>query len=269
MIKRLQLLLGLLLLLVPGIVTQAWAGYEKELDRLVDDLNDTIFCVPDTSIKTIAVGFFQESDGLRYLASRKLEHTLIARLVKTKHYQIVPLEQRDVNLRELKFGASGCTDQMTAKPLGRLATVDALLTGIYWREKDDFIVYAELLRLDTGVMIWSCTVVLSADDFQEGTLPPYYDPDGKKQLITPYVPRGWTEYEVESDRAYTKDQPRAYSSRWQCQGPIFKELPGGRIINISLWYEDGSGVKPRIDEVDRSHDARWIDTTPNGTGIRP
>ena len=126
MAKYLVLIMFLLQLPALCIAEQ----YNKKLDQLMINLNET---VTDLKIKTVSVADFSDTSSRRYEVSGILEQELSRSLTQHGRFKIILETTRESSIKELKFGAAGYTDQMTAKPLGKMSQADAILTCTYWQ----------------------------------------------------------------------------------------------------------------------------------------
>jgi formylglycine-generating enzyme required for sulfatase activity/TolB-like protein len=103
--------------------------------------------------KTIAVIEFSELRGQEYVHSasgRLLAERLTTGLVKSGQVEVVERSQLEKVKNELKLESSGMVDDATAKSIGRILGVEAIVTGTMTRTGSDIEIHSRLIRVEDG-----------------------------------------------------------------------------------------------------------------------
>jgi TolB-like protein len=100
--------------------------------------------------RRIAVVPFRDLEGKQTLLSAFLAEELTTQLFETKGVEIVERTMLDKVMAELKLNASGVIDADTAKKLGRVIGVDALVTGTITDLTGSVAVNCRLIDTQTG-----------------------------------------------------------------------------------------------------------------------
>ena len=143
--RELILLLGILLL-APD-VTRA----QETLSKQLDDLNRQIATKVTAKNKTtIAVVEFADLDGNVTNFGRFLSEELITRLYETEKFKVIERQLLNQVIKEQKLQLTGIVDPGSAKQLGRVLGVDAIVSGSISDLTKTVRVNARLISTETG-----------------------------------------------------------------------------------------------------------------------
>jgi curli biogenesis system outer membrane secretion channel CsgG len=152
------ILLGVLLLFV------AEARAQQPLDTAVRDLASQITTSATKQEKQrIAVLPFRELDGQPTVFGTYLAEELVTNLFQLGNFKIVERQLLDKVMGELKIQRSGAIDPATAKEIGRIAAVDAIVTGSI-TELDHFVaINCRLIDTTTGEVFGAAQTKIAKD----------------------------------------------------------------------------------------------------------
>jgi TolB-like protein len=130
-----------------------WAstGYETEIDNISKTMADKI---ADSGKKKVAVVDFTDLQGNvtelgRFIAEEFSTSLLIAR----KGFTVIDRTHLKTLLKEHKLSAKGLIDPATAKKLGKIAGVEALITGTLTPLGESVKITVKLLDTETAALI--------------------------------------------------------------------------------------------------------------------
>jgi TolB-like protein len=141
----LLLLVGILLL-APGVTHG-----QQTLSQQLDDLNRQIATKVTAKNKTtIAVVEFADLDGNVTNFGRFLSEELITRLYETEKFKVIERQLLNQVIKEQKLQLTGIVDPGSAKQLGRVLGVDAIVSGSISDLTKTVRVNARLISTETG-----------------------------------------------------------------------------------------------------------------------
>src|SRR5215216_1403721 len=182
------LLLGLTLCLVDS--ASLWA--QKTLSEGISDLAVQISAkATQVQKKKIAVLPFHELDGRTTVLGAYLAEELITDLFNQGGREIVERAMVDRLLGEIKLGQTGLVDPETAKKIGKLSGVDAVVTGTITDLKSYIAINCRLIDTQTGTIFAAAKINVVQDDSLRAVLgsllgkerPPGED-SGKQEGVT-------------------------------------------------------------------------------------
>jgi TolB-like protein len=115
---------------------------------------------PKLQKRTVAVIEFSEAQGPTYVPSsrgRLLAERITTRLVNTGQLEVVERAQLDKVMRELKLGTTGLVDDATAKSIGKLLGVEAIVTGTLAQVGQETEIHSRMVRVEDGVILAAVT----------------------------------------------------------------------------------------------------------------
>lgn len=145
------------------------ASCQKALSDGISDLASQISSsVAQQQKKRVAVIPFRELDGRTTVLGTYLSEELGTDLFKLGGLDIVERTMLDRILGELKLGQSGLVDPTTAKKIGEVAGVDAIVTGTITDLESFVAVNCRLIDVQTGrVFAAAQTRILKDDDVKK------------------------------------------------------------------------------------------------------
>lgn len=133
------------------LVSSPTYAYEKELATLAARLGDNI---SRAGKKTIAVVDFTDLDGNVHKLGRFVAEELSVALAdSSKRFELVDRTHLKTLMKEHKLAESGLVDPATARKLGLVAGVDALITGTITPFGDSVKVAAKVLETATAKVV--------------------------------------------------------------------------------------------------------------------
>ncbi len=142
---------------------------------------------PKLQKRTVAVIEFSEAQGPTYVPSsrgRLLAERITTRLVNTGQLEVVERAQLDKVMRELKLGTTGLVDDATAKSIGKLLGVEAIVTGTLAQVGPETEIHSRMVRVEDGVIL---AAVTTRDVIQLTVRPP--EPGIQPRPARPEFPR--------------------------------------------------------------------------------
>lgn len=103
--------------------------------------------------KKIAVLPFPYHDGRESQGSTIVSERLITKLVEQKKLDVIERSLMEKVLKELKLQSSGAIDEQSAKQIGKILGVDAVVSGTLIDVEDSVEVNARLIKVETGQII--------------------------------------------------------------------------------------------------------------------
>ena len=156
--SRLKLLLTWASILLLMVQTVSFA-YEKELKELSVTLAENI---ANSGKKSVAVVDFlnlkaQVTDGERLFA----EEFTVNLAAAGKGFQVIERSRLNTILAEYKLASTGIIDANTAKKLGQIAGVDAIITGTATLLGDKIRLSVKVLAVDTAQVITAASTTIT------------------------------------------------------------------------------------------------------------
>ncbi|HUP24987.1 MAG TPA: FlgO family outer membrane protein [Thermoanaerobaculia bacterium] len=138
---------------------------QKLLPDGVQDLATQIASkVQQEQKQKIAVLPFRELDGRATVLGTYLSEDLVTHLFNLGNFDIVERTMLDRLLGEIKLGQSGLIDPETAKEVGKIAGVDAVVTGTLTDLQSYVAVNCRLIDTATGRVFAAAQVRIAKDD---------------------------------------------------------------------------------------------------------
>ena len=137
-------------MLLALLASSAW-GYEKEIEQLSATMAEKI---ADKGKKTVAVVDFTDLEGNVTQLDRFIAEEVSVALAGTgKGFRVIDRTHLKSIIKENKLSATGLIDPATARKLGKIAGVDALVTGTLTPFGDNVRVVVKVLDSDTADII--------------------------------------------------------------------------------------------------------------------
>lgn len=169
--------LSIILLILTGVPARLEAN--QPLATAVQSLADQIAeKAHQEQKKKIAVLAFQELDGRATMLGTYVAEDLGTRLFDLGSFEIVERAMLDRLLGEIKLGQSGVIDPETAKQVGKVAGVDAVVTGTLAEFQSHVAVNARLIDVETGRVLAAARADIIKDDDVGRMLGDLDDPPG-------------------------------------------------------------------------------------------
>lgn len=141
------------------------AQQEKTLSASVEDLASQIGgYIEKEQKKKIAIVPFSDLNGQVNVLGKYLAEELTTQLFKTGKLEIIERNLLDKVFQELKLGETGAIDAVTAKKLGKIAGVDAIVTGTLTDIGPLIGINCRLIDAQSGKIIAVASTKLIKDD---------------------------------------------------------------------------------------------------------
>lgn len=114
--------------------------------------------------KRIAVLPFRELDGQPTVLGTYLAEALVTNLFQLGNFKIVERQMLDKVLGELKIQQTGAIDPSTAKEIGRITAVDAIVTGSITELGNHIAVNCRLIDTTTGEVFGAAQTRITKDE---------------------------------------------------------------------------------------------------------
>jgi TolB-like protein len=138
---------------------------QKTLAEGISDLASQISAkATQVQKKKIAVLPFHELDGRATILGTYLAEELITDLFNIGGLEIVERAMVDKLLGEIKLGQTGLVDPETAKKIGKLSGVDAVVTGTITDLKSYVAINCRLIDTQTGTIFAAAKISVVQDD---------------------------------------------------------------------------------------------------------
>jgi curli biogenesis system outer membrane secretion channel CsgG len=134
---------------------------DSQLDHLVAQISAEMSGTQKTSIAVIP---FFDLDGNVNELGNLLSEELITRLYRTGKFNVIERQMLDRILTEQKLQASGLIDEDSARKLGRLLGVEALVSGSVSDLSDHIKINARVISTETGQIIGVASVRVLKDE---------------------------------------------------------------------------------------------------------
>src|SRR3989442_520460 len=143
----------------------ATAGAQRVLSEGIKDLASQISSsVTQQQKRKIAVLPFRELDGRATVLGTYMSEALVTQLVNSGNLEVVERTMLDRIVGELKLGESGLIDPTTAKRVGQVAGVDAIVTGTITDLESYVAVNCRLIDAATGRIFAAAEARILKDD---------------------------------------------------------------------------------------------------------
>lgn len=139
--------------------------FASELDRQLDDLTKQITeDIAQSEKLTIAVLQFSNLQGKVTEFEKFIAEELTTRLVKTKKFNVVERQLLDKILEEYKLNLIGLIDPNSAKELGKLLGVSAIVCGTTTELEKTIKINARVIATETGSILSAATEELAINE---------------------------------------------------------------------------------------------------------
>ena len=160
--------ISLLLLIVPGLST---VHAQDGLDHRVAELSQQIVTrMAAQQKRTIAVVEFTDLQGTVTDFGRYLAEELITRLYIAENFKVIERQLLSKVIAEQKLSLSGVIDPASAKQLGKLLGVDAIVSGTITNLSQSVKVNARLISTETGEIFAVASSEIFKDESVMGLL---------------------------------------------------------------------------------------------------
>lgn len=161
MLHRLSIM-SLILLLSPVIISNSLA--QGSLDQRVSELTQQISKeMTDNNKKTIAVIEFSDLRGNVTDLGRYISEELITKLYLTKKFKVIERQLLNKIIVEQKLSLAGMIDPSSAKKLGKVLGVEAIVSGTITDLAQSLKVNARMLNTETGEIFAAASVEIFKD----------------------------------------------------------------------------------------------------------
>jgi TolB-like protein len=133
---------------------------DQRLAELSKDISDEITGNQKT---TVAVADFVDLDGRVTSFGKFLAEELITRLYKTKKLKVIERQRLDKVIAEQKLSLTDIIDASSAKRIGRILGVDAIVAGSTSELGDTFRINARIISTETGELLAAAAVTVAKD----------------------------------------------------------------------------------------------------------
>jgi TolB-like protein len=138
---------------------------QKPLEDGITDLARQITTSASSQQKQrIAVLPFRELDGQATVLGMYVAEELVTNLFQLGNFKIVERQLLDKVMGELKIQQSGAIDPTTAKEIGRIAAVDAIVTGSITDFESFIAVHCRLIDTTTGEVFGAAQAKITKDE---------------------------------------------------------------------------------------------------------
>lgn len=148
----------------PASVRADSPGSQKGLDQQMADLSQQISREFESSTrKTIAVVEFTDLKGEVSDLERFLSEELITGLYQTRKFKVIERQLLNKIIAEQKLSLTGPIDPASAKRLGKLLGVDAIVSGTVADLGDKLRINARLISAETGEVFAAASTTITKD----------------------------------------------------------------------------------------------------------
>jgi TolB-like protein len=133
-------------------------------DGIKEMATQIIASVTEGNKRRVAVVAFRELDGQPTVLGAYLAESLTTHLFGAKGLQIVERTMLDRVMTEMKLGATGAINPSTAAQIGKLAGVDAIVTGSITDMQSSVAVNCRLIDVSTGSVFGAVETRIIKDD---------------------------------------------------------------------------------------------------------
>jgi len=141
------------------------SSQQKSLDDQIEDLcNQIAIEMSEYKKTTIAVIEFSDLDGNVSDLGKFLSEEVITKLFLTKKFKVIERQLLNKVIKEQKLQVSGIVDEVSAKKLGKLLGVNAIVSGTVAELATSVKVNARLIGTETGEIFGAASVEISIDE---------------------------------------------------------------------------------------------------------
>ena len=144
----------------PQSFTPPQISLEQRLSELSKDISDEL---SDKQKTTIAIANFVDLSGNVSDFGKFLAEELITRLYKTKKLKIVERQRLDNVITEQKLSLTELIEASSAKRIGRILGVDAIVAGSITELGNNFRVNARIISTETGELLAAAGTTIAKD----------------------------------------------------------------------------------------------------------
>ena len=119
------------------------------------------------AIKRVAVVEFLDIEGKSTRQGKLLAERLTTKLVASERLEVIERSQLNKVLQELKLSLSGIEDVKSAKKIGKILDVEAIVSGTIVDLKEKMEVNARMINTETGKIMAAVTVRGKKERFEE------------------------------------------------------------------------------------------------------
>lgn len=176
--------------LISMLIISNFTFAAEELDSKFDELTNQIVTNMTINSKSrIAVIEFSDIVGKVTALGKFVAEELTTRLFITKKFEVIERELLNKVLQEHKLNLTGIIDQATAKELGKIIGVDAIVTGTITDFGKTAKINARLIATETGAIFAAAAVEIAKDENIEKLMAKIVE-DSKQDspVVTPVTP---------------------------------------------------------------------------------
>lgn len=133
---------------------------EQRLGELSKDISDEL---TDKQKTTIAVAEFVDLNGNSSDFGKFLAEELVTRLYKTKKLKVIERQRLDKVIAEQKLSLTDMIEASSAKRIGRILGVDAIVAGTISELGNNFRINARIINTETGELIAAAGATIAKD----------------------------------------------------------------------------------------------------------
>jgi len=138
---------------------------QNDMDAQIEDLCKQISNeMSEFNKTTIAVIEFSDLDGNVTDLGKFLSEEVITKLFQTKKFKVIERQLLNKVIKEQKLQVSGIVDEMSAKKLGKLLGVNAIITGTVTELAASVKVNARLIGTETGEIFGAASTEIAKDE---------------------------------------------------------------------------------------------------------
>jgi TolB-like protein len=150
-----------LLIVAGGRATYAQSTFEQHIDELSRQITSK---VSSKQKATIALVEFADLEGHITNFGRFLAEELITRLHETKNFKVIERQLLNQIIKEQKLTLTGIVDPSSAKQLGKLLGVDAIVSGSISDLGGSLRINARMISTETGEIFAVASTEIFKDD---------------------------------------------------------------------------------------------------------
>jgi TolB-like protein len=165
--RKLLTILLLCLSLTPPSAARAQDGLNKRVDELGQQIAAKMTAKQKT---TVAVVEFTDLQGNTTDFGRFLAEELITRLMETEKFRVIERQLLNKIIAEQKLSLTGVIDPASAKQLGKILGVEAIVSGTVTNLSQSLKVNARLISTETGEIFSVASAEIFKDESVTGLL---------------------------------------------------------------------------------------------------
>lgn len=133
---------------------------EQRLSELSEEISDELTGNQKT---TVAVAEFVDLDGRVSPFGKFLAEELVTRLYKTKKFKVIERQRLDKVIAEQKLSLTEIIESSSAKKIGRILGVDAIVAGTISELGNNFRINARIINTETGELLAAAGATIVKD----------------------------------------------------------------------------------------------------------